>query len=331
MEGRATRRHHRIRGRSVISSLRDLIEITVLALYLAVVIQPSAQRTANSGKTDTNVILGVLEDLPGEYAGDHDFRAVRAIFKKIGDDWQAFPTKTKTYHDVDALSAFYPKEMTWSIAFDGKKLGTITAETPSHFRFYSEIGIEHITSHGQIPTIGGKSVEYSGDFHIPVYRPLVAVSRPNVSDPEQWKVTELSHELIAAARQQFRLKFPQATNCRNPQENIARPWKYRDEDIRVTKAYSSKDKWSLIELNLTGNACDGEQGSQDEFHGQWFVIEPAGEARFLGSDMWLVDAGDYDNDGRSEVLFAIDAHNLGGYRLFYRGFAKCAEFAFHYH
>jgi hypothetical protein len=47
--------------------------------------------------------------------------------------------------------------------------------------------------------------------------------------------------------------------------------------------------------------------------------------------MWLVDAGDYDSDGKSEVLFSIAEHNKGGYRLFYRNFTKRAEFAFHYH
>jgi len=184
--------------------------------------------------------------------------------------------------------------MTWTIAFDGRNLGTITARTPSHFKFYSEIGIEAITSQSQVPTVGKKSIDYSGSLHTPLYRPLIAVSQPNVSDPEEWKRAQLSRELIAAARQQFRIKFPKGTNCRNPEENVPKPWKYRDEDIQVTKAYSSKDSWSLIELNLTGNACDGEQGSQDEYHGQWYVIEPSGMVRFLGSDMWLVDAGDYD-------------------------------------
>jgi hypothetical protein len=54
-------------------------------------------------------------------------------------------------------------------------------------------------------------------------------------------------------------------------------------------------------------------------------------ARFLGAGMWLVDAGDYDNDGKSEVLFSIDQYNRGGYILFYDDFKKQAVFEFSYH
>jgi len=308
-----------------------LIQIASLISGLVAIAQASAHQVAKIREPQATVISGVLEDMPGEYSGESDFRAVRATFQKTGDDWQAFPTKTSSYRDLETLPTSYPQEMTWTIAFDGRNLGKVTSRTPSHFKFYSEIGIELITSSSQVPTVGKKSTNYSGFLDTPVYRPLVAVSQPYVSDPEQWKPTQLSQGLIATARQQFRVKFPKATNCRNPEENTARPWKYRDEDIQVTKAYSSKDKWSLVELNLTGNACDGEQDFQDAFHGQWYVIEPSGIARFLGTDMWLVDAGDYDNDGKSEVLFAISGYNKGGYRLFHRDFTRSAEFAFHYH
>jgi hypothetical protein len=276
------------------------------------------------------VILGVLEDIPGEYTGESDFRAVRAVFEKNGDGWQAFPPQTKSYPEPLTPPSSYPKEMTWTIAFDGRNLGTITALTPPQYHFYSEIGIENITSHGPVPTVGKKSTEYAGFTGTPVYRPLVAVSQPNFSDPDHWKPAQLSPDLIAAARQQFRSKFPKVTNCRNPDENVLRPWTYRDEDIHVNKAFSSKDDWSLIDLNLTGYSCDGPQDDDSAFIGQWYVIDPAGKLKFLGTNMWLVDAGDYDNSGSSEVLFSIDGYNMGGYRLFYRDFTQSVEFLFHY-
>ena len=101
--------------------------------------------------------------------------------------------------------------------------------------------------------------------------------------------------------------------------------------LKVSKSYSSNNEWALIELQLTGYACDGMLDDDSAFGGQWYVIDPTGKPRFLGTNIWLVDAGDYDNSGSSEVLFSINGYNSGGYRLFYKNFTQSAEFLFHYH
>lgn len=36
---------------------------------------------------------------------------------------------------------------------------------------------------------------------------------------------------------------------------------------------------------------------------QWFLVAPDGTVRRVGGFEELLDAGDYDNDGRSEVIF----------------------------
>lgn len=64
---------------------------------------------------------------------------------------------------------------------------------------------------------------------------------------------------------------------------------------------------------------------------QWFAVNPERQVSFLGAAMMLVDAGDYDNDGESELLFAITDYNRGGYKLFYDKFTKSVEFKFNYH
>lgn len=46
--------------------------------------------------------------------------------------------------------------------------------------------------------------------------------------------------------------------------------------------------------------------------------------------MWLVDAGDYANDGKTEVVFAIDRYNLGGYEIVSVDFTKHAIFQYGY-
>jgi hypothetical protein len=303
----------------------------LLVCTLSVIAPLAHTQQARSSEAPHGIVtLGVLENHPAEYTDGTDFRAVRAIFISVGQVWRAFPTETKSNLDLRSLPQSYPKEMTWFIAFDGRSLGIVKARTPEAFHFYSEIGYEQITSSGIVPTVGKKSIEFSGFESTPVYRPLVAVSQPNYSDPDQWKPTTPAADFLTAARRQFRIQFPKETNCRNPEENIPRLWRYQDEDIHVSKAYASNKGWLLIELNLTGSRCDGITYGTG-FEGQWYAISPSGTVRFLGTDMWLVDAGDYDNSGQSAILFSIDGYNRGGYRLFYRDFTQKAEFEFSYH
>jgi hypothetical protein len=311
--------------------LRGLIDALLLSLLLAGVFRAEAHWAGTSNERQSDVILGVLEDHPGDYAGAPNYWRVRAVFEKKGPDWQAFPNTCQDEQCLKALPARYPKEVTWTIAFDGRNLGQVTARTPSEFLFYANAGCEEITSSGPVPTVGKRSIENSGFLSYPVYRPLVAVSKPYFKDPEVWKPAHLSTELAIVLRQQFRRRFPKVSNCKNPNENTLKPWPYQDKDIRIGKTYSSKKNWSLAELYLTGWACDGPQEDGSPFIDHWYAIAPTGEIMILGSGMRLLEAGDYDGDGESEVLFAIDGYNLGGYRLFCRNFTKSTEFVFAYH
>jgi hypothetical protein len=63
----------------------------------------------------------------------------------------------------------------------------------------------------------------------------------------------------------------------------------------------------------------------------WFVVDTKKSIAYLESGIWLVDAGDYDNDGRSELVFSINRDNEGGYEIYYDNFKKHATFRFNYH
>jgi len=68
-----------------------------------------------------------------------------------------------------------------------------------------------------------------------------------------------------------------------------------------------------------------------EIDDAWFAVGVDKSVQYLDSGMWLVDAGDYDNDGKSELVFAIDRYNRGGYELFYDDFKQHSTFEFSYH
>lgn len=298
-----------------------------LASVLALV--AAAQSADNKPPLRSGVILGVLEDLPAEY-GEPDQQAVRAIFRKTGEEWLAFPTQTQSSLDLQTLPAFYPKRVVWTIAFNGSSLGTVTAETPAVFRSYALIGVQDITSDNPVPTVGEKSEAFSGFRFAPVYRPLVTLSQPNFANPDAWKPAPPTAAQVISARRLFRSRFPEAANCAGA-GGKPHPWMYADGDIQIASAYASARQAALIELRLSGWACNEVPDIGGPFAGQWYALLPSGAVTFLGSDMWLVDTGDYGNDGSSEVLFAITGYNMGGYRLFYRNFTRSAEFVYYFH
>jgi hypothetical protein len=269
------------------------------------------------------IMLGVLEEIPGRYVSESSFRAVRVVFQKKGREWQPFPGDCPDQSCLKTITSEYPATVTWSISFSGRSIGQVAARTPEDFEYYSAVGLQKITSKDLLPTIGKKSAEFAGFLRSPVFRPLIADSRPYSSDPDSWNPSHPSLEVAASLRLAFRKKFPKVSNC------ASESWQYRDADIKLNKAYSSNKGWSAVQLLLTGNRCDGP--SDDPFIDQWFAVSPHREVMFLGQGMWLVDAGDYDNDGKSELLFAIDRYNQGGYELLYDDFKGHAAFHFSFH
>jgi hypothetical protein len=155
-----------------------------------------------------------------------------------------------------------------------------------------------------------------------VLRPLVAVSKPNYRDPGQWKTAQLTPDLVKLVRSEFRKKYPKVSNCDNPDANNEKPW--QDDNIKAVKAYSSNTGWEAVRVELEPYRCDGP--ADDAFVDQWFSISPEREIRFLDKAMWLVDAGDYDSDGTSEIVFSLDDYDRGGYRLSYDHFKKEVAF-----
>jgi len=297
------------------------IRVAAPLILLAAMINSAAAQT---------IVVGVLEDVPGTYFGEKDRRAVRVVFEKDGREWRAFPGDCRDERCLSTVGSEYPHGIIWNVGFDGKKLGQITAQMPREFRFYSEVGLQVVTSQGPVPTVGQRSQEYGGCTGAAVYRPLVTNSQPYFNDPESWKPSRLSSDLVRLLRQQFRRQFPKFCTLGHDQTNLE-PFSYSDNNIEVVAAYGSNKGWTAARLHLGGaiDCSDTEAGF--EIDDKWFVVDPKQSVWYLDEGMWLVDAGDYDNDGHSEVIFSIDRDNRGGYELFYDDFRKRATLQFAYH
>jgi hypothetical protein len=178
--------------------------------------------------------------------------------------------------------------------------------------------------------VGQPTVEFASDEVTPVYRPLVAASAPSVSDPDGWRAGSPSPDAQGALHAAFRAKFASETNCQTEGGADLQPITYADADIATSSGYASARGWTVATAHLNGYRCDGPL-EDTAFAPQAFAISPDGKAQFLGESLKLVDAGDFDGNGKSELVFAIQGYNTGGYDLRFDDFAGQATFAFSYH
>lgn len=277
-----------------------------------------------------NIVLGVLEDNRGHYGGDPNHRSVRVVFEKKGNEWLAFPNDCENQACLKTLTSHYPENMTWTITFDGKNVGHVASRTPSDFQWYSDIGQQDIISNTPLPVIGTRSREFGGYGDDLVYRPLIANSQPFFADPDRWKPSTASPDLISALRQAFRKRFPKLCRLSTADQTKLEPFAYRNEEVSLPKAYSSSSGWTVACLHLEAVNCSDVEAGFD-IDDPWFVIDVKHSVTYLDSGIWLVDAGDYDNDGKSELVFSINRENEGGYEIYYDSFRKRAIFKFSYH
>lgn len=283
---------------------------------------------ANASAQD--LVLGVLEESGGHYAGEPNYRSVRVILEKKGDAWQPFRSNCEDANCWKRVASTYPSEVRWTIAFDGKSVGQVVSRTPTDFHWYSAVGQQKITSTSPVPTIGERSAEFGGYTDAVVYRPLIANSQPYFSDPDRWKPFTVPPALTTALQQAFRKKYPKLCRLSAADHRTLKPFTYRNEEVKIVKSYASSGGWVISRLHLQAVDCADVEAGFD-IDDPWFVVDAKGPVAYLDSGMWLVDAGDYDNDGRSELVFSINRDDEGGYEIFYDDFKKHATFKFSYH
>ena len=77
----------------------------------------------------------------------------------------------------------------------------------------------------------------------------------------------------------------------------------------------------------------GDDGSEDcdAYETRWFLKNKEG-IKLIGKAAALVDTGDFDKDGRSEMIFALRRYNRDGYALYAPSEKNpWVEFSWNYH
>lgn len=318
-------------------SKRRMFSIAALAvcfLSLLAVLRPRAERLDQGGP----VYVGFIEDDRRELVKKNDsgpakVRVIMPAFVKDSSDWKT----------IDALQ----EKVRWTVAFDGRTLGEVESRPdsapeviaqPNAVQSSKYIYAVHAitTPAAKVPSIGKPSGNFDGAFGGVVRRPLVVVSKPNFYDPDGWKRAALPEDLLAPVRTAYRQAYHHLRQCDERGEPLKSDWDFPDSELTAVRTYGSNKRSFIVETRLKHQKCvfDVNGNEVENLEGtQWFYLGSDHVAHSLGADLQLVDAGDYDGDGKSEVIFFFGNTDTDheGYTLFYDDFRNKATLTWTYH
>lgn len=272
------------------------------------------------------IFLGIIERNPAHYSGETGPTPfmVRAAFVRKENAWKAFPSTASSLEALNRDIAQFPERVAWTIAFDGQSRGQFHTKRPPEWKSYADIGLLQPDPLERVNLISSSPGDFAYWTSPWSHRPLVVVSQPNFSDPGHWKQAGAPPEVVLRLIPLFRKQVKSAPlSCDG--KAIAG---YSDRLIRGRKSYVSAGGSRLVQLALNDSAV--RDCPEDEaYASRWFFVE-GNTIRFVGQSLELIDAGDYDNDGHSEVVFHKSGYNFDGYILLYDQLTKTAEFSWHY-
>ncbi len=276
-----------------------------------------------------DVIVGILEGISptqqerlADAYGNTAPAAVRVAFRRRGGQWEGFPSAIEDQQQLAAVVAGFPPTAAWIVVFNGHERGRLRSRAPQRWLAYEDLGLEFIPTGDPVPGYGApESPDQQASLDHDLPRSRVLVSQPHIADPEEWRPAKASDAAAAAGRAAFRAQLAKD----NPKLEVA------DGEIQLLQTYGSLKGQAVMAFTILGKAPPPDEVPGPEWGPHWFVVDNDGTVTFLGGDLLLIDAGDYDGDGRSEMVFRKSGYDYDGYVLFYDGFRRQAEFGWNYH
>ena len=269
----------------------------------------------------TDPVVAVLEH---PQCAKGNVRSVRVLFAKSGQAWKALDA-AETWTGMNVVGR------EWTVAFDGRDLGRMHTTDPG-FRdpeswVFRRDRLLDVRQGDSMPMVANGAKRFSGWCDAPVARPLVLLSGGKSVDPEGWKPSRPSTAFRDTLLPAFIRAVGKASTCDNNDKVI--PFRITAADLVIERAYRNAAGTRIVSVHLVSakNTCDGPPS--DEWLTHSFVV--GASTVHLGPGLDLVDAGDYDADGRSEVLFWFSGYDQDGYSLFYDDLKRHVDYRWNYH
>jgi hypothetical protein len=208
---------------------------------------------------------------------------------------------------------------------------------------YKNLGLFSSEPSLRIPENGPKDEKYGGFLHEPRLKPQVITSPFPTLIKEGWSKSEIPVSVVRLAQKEWREVFgPSLEACEV--DDLSSPKfhriNYQDSDLELIESYTSKTEGHLVKLQMTEKYYKCVEMPPKERSPQWFYVSEKMEARHILFSKWykefvtdvdFLDSGDYDNDGKNEVIFMLHSYNEDGYVLASDSFKSTAIFTWNYH
>ena len=234
----------------------------------------------------------------------------------------------------------------WTIAFDGRDRGFVNtiarSDVPRDVAIFRRDYVLDLVASQSLfaapsPNASRETTSaFAGWCEHDATRPLVVVSDARATDPDQWHRQQPAAAETSRAFALFKVRADSAQYCPKGDE-VSTPLHVRPNDVEIVSAYIDARGRRLIGIRIKPQLrkCDGPP--EDAWHVHWYAVTNAvrnnarNDARFIGRSMSLIDVGDYDGDGVSELLFWFSAYNRDGYVLMHSDFRGRVEYLWSYH
>jgi hypothetical protein len=300
-----------------------------------------------SPEKDENIVIGFLENQEKDlgYKENTNNIFLRVAFNRTIYGWNSFSSPEEDYPSGKCLKFCQnntsQKQTGWIVIFNGKTIGNIKTLRPYETNYISETCICDVDKHKTLPRISPPSLDFSGWIGQPVYRPLVVLKKPYYADPEKWSKTDPPKDIWVLVLKEFRKVIDKVRTLKE-QNNVTMEISYEDKDILLSGAYVSNKGEYLLSLHLNPDLTkhDVTVLGFNEWSDHLFYITQDRFVKLLivnhrdndsYAELKFLDAGDYDDDGRSEIIYFLSSYNEDGYVLFYDGFFRNEVYTWSYH
>jgi len=101
----------------------------------------AAFSTVLLGAARAPIYVGVLEAPVDNARGDFH---VRVAFRFEDGQWSAMPHGVADQDALAKLAAKFPRQVSWTIALQGKRLGQLSTTRPLAYSLYADVGLEDL-------------------------------------------------------------------------------------------------------------------------------------------------------------------------------------------